>query len=93
MGLFRSKRCELYGRGIGRKEVYELTQEGSLCYLCAKKMQVGTKVACLNVFIGRLIFFFSPTKFSPKKISKLVTVVLHLGMSFLYLAFVADNSQ
>lgn len=89
MGLFRSKRCELYGRGIGRKEVYELTQEGSLCSLCAKKMQVGTKVACLNVFIGRLIFFF----FSPKKISRLVTAVLHLGMSFLYLAFVADNSQ
>lgn len=88
MGLFRSKRCELYGRGIRRKEVYELTQEGSLCSLRAKKMQVGTKVACLNVFIGRLIFFFSP-----KKISKLVTVVLHLGMSFLYLAFVADNSQ
>lgn len=53
-----------------------------------EKMQVGTKVACLNVFIGRLIFFFSP-----KKISKLVTAVLHLGMSFLYLAFVADNSQ
>ena len=89
MGLFRSKRCELYGRGIRRKEVYELTQEGSLCSLCAKKMQVGTKVACLNVFIGRLIFFF----FSPKKKSKLVTVVLHLGMSFLYLAFVTDNSQ
>lgn len=89
MGLFRSKRCELYGRGIGRKEVYELTQEGSLCSLCAKNMQVGTKVACLNVFIGRLNFFFSP-----KKISKLVTVVVvHLGMSFLYLAFVADNSQ
>lgn len=58
VGLFRSKRCELYGRGIGRKEIYELTQEGSLCSLCAKKMQVGTKVACLNVFIGRLIFFF-----------------------------------
>lgn len=42
-----------------------------------------------RVYRSADFFFF----FSPKKISKLVTAVLHLGMSFLYLAFVADNSQ
>ena len=89
MGLFRSKRCELYGRCIRRKEVYELTQEGSLCSLCAKK-NVGGNEGSLSKRVYRSADFFL---FSPKKISKLVTVVLHLGMSFLYLAFVADNSQ
>ena len=55
--------------------------------VCEK--HAGGNEGSLSKRVYRSAEFF----FSPKKISKLVTVVLHLGMSFLYLAFVADNSQ